>query len=306
MISEKGPAFNSKILLFGEYSLIKGSMALSIPNDKLNGQLLFDASSKNQRSNHYSLVYLLEYLDFLENNDFTDLLNISEFKTDIENGLYFECNIPISYGLGSSGAIVASIFDTYSLVGKVSDFSELKSIFSRMESFYHGKSSGLDPLVSYLNKAILLNENGEIKTVEIPKIEKQNMGGVFLIDTKTTGETQPLVNWFLNEYENNEYKNKIQNQLIPLNNSSINNFLKGNFNSLLENVKSISEFTLENFKPMIPSSVEKIWKVGLNSDEYYLKLCGSGGGGMMLGFTKNLNKTRQGLKDFEKHLIIKH
>jgi mevalonate kinase len=296
MISEKGPAFNSKILLFGEYSLIKGSMALSIPNNKLSGQLLFDASSKNQRSNHYSLVYLLEYLDFLENNDFTDLLNISEFKTDIENGLYFECNIPISYGLGSSGAIVASIFDAYSLVEKVDDFSELKSIFSRMESFYHGKSSGLDPLVSYLNKAILLDENGDIKTVEIPNPKKQKKGGIFLLDTKITGETQPLVNWFLKEYENNEYNNKIQNQLIPLNNRSINNFLKGDFNSLLENVKSISEFTFENFKPMIPASVQNIWKDGLENNNYYLKLCGSGGGGMMLGFTEDLGKA---LSEFE-------
>ena len=192
MISEKGSAFNSKILLFGEYSLIKGSMALSIPNNKLSGQLLFDASLKNQRSNHYSLVYLLEYLNFLEKNDFTDLLNVSEFKTDIENGLYFECNIPISYGLGSSGAIVASIFDAYSLMGKVSDFSELKSIFSRMESFYHGKSSGLDPLVSYLDKAILMEEDGKITNAEIPKFEKQNMSGIFLIDTKTTGEHNRL------------------------------------------------------------------------------------------------------------------
>lgn len=306
MISEKGPAFNSKILLFGEYSLIKGSMALSIPNDKLNGQLLFESSSKNQRSNHYSLVYLLEYLEFLENNNFCDLLNISEFKTDIENGLYFECNIPISYGLGSSGAIVASIFDAYSLLEKVSEFSELQSIFSRMESFYHGKSSGLDPLVSYLNKAIIVNENGEINNVDIPNFNHEQQSGVFLIDTKTTGETQPLVNWFLKEYEKSEYKNKIQNQLIPLNNISINNFLNGNFNSLLENVKAISEFTFENFKPMIPSSVKDIWKAGLKSNNFYLKLCGSGGGGMMLGFTKDIDKAWQELKDFEKHLIIKH
>ena len=111
MISEKGPAFNSKILLFGEYSLMKGSMALCIPYEKFSGQLLFDKLSANKISNHASLIYLIEYLDFLKTNDLSRAINIEEFESDIESGLYFECNIPISYGLGSSGAIVAAIFE---------------------------------------------------------------------------------------------------------------------------------------------------------------------------------------------------
>lgn len=299
MRKEKGSAFNSKILLFGEYSLMKGSMALSIPYNKLTGQFLFDKSSRDKRSKHPSVIYLFEYLDFLKKNDFGHTINIQAFKSDLENGLYFECNIPISYGLGSSGAIVAAIFNAYSLLDDFEDLSGLKILFSKMESYYHGKSSGLDPLVSYLNKAVLVGEDNEIKTVELPEENKKGTGGIFLLDTKTVGETQPLVNWFLKEYENTDYKNKIQSQLIPLNNRSITNFLSGSYNSLLCDVKSISEFTFENFKPMIPSSIEEIWKNGLETDSYYLKLCGSGGGGMMLGFTIDINKLQTISSDFK-------
>lgn len=300
MISEKGPAFNSKILLFGEYSLIKGSMALSIPFEKYKGQLLFDKTSNNSQSNHYSVAYLIEYFKFLEESKLGNQINLTLFKQEIEQGLIFKTNIPISYGLGSSGAIVASIYYAYAF-NKTNNLTKLKSIFSKMESYYHGKSSGLDPLVSYLNKAILINENGELNTVKLPPKNPNTNASIFLLDTKTTGETQPLVNWFLKEYEKLEYKNKIQNTLIPTNNNAIKNFLSQDFNSLLEDIKSISQFTLNNFKPMIPPSIEEIWKKGLQSDNYYLKLCGSGGGGMMLGFTNNHSETAKSLEITETH-----
>jgi mevalonate kinase len=36
---------------------------------------------------------------------------------------------------------------------------------------------------------------------------------------------------------------------------------------------------------MIPNAFHQFWKSGLANDAYYLKLCGSGGGGFLLGFT---------------------
>lgn len=281
---------------------MKGSMALSIPFEKYTGQLLYDQSAKNLKSNHYSVAYLVDYFNFLEKSGLGNNINLTFFKQDIEKGLIFETNIPISYGLGSSGAIVASIYDAYAN-NPSTELDKLKTVFSKMESYYHGKSSGLDPLVSYLNKAILINEEGELKTVSLPKGNKNSYSGIFLLDTKTVGETQPLVNWFLKEYEKENFKKKIQNTLIPANNNSIKNYLSGDFNSLLNDLKSISQFTFDNLKPMIPSSIEEIWKKGLETDNYYLKLCGSGGGGMMLGFTNNLTQTIKELRVMETHLL---
>ena len=298
------PEFNSKILLFGEYSLMKGSMALSIPYSKYTGQMSFDRLAENTRSHHYSVKYLAEYYHFLEKEDFGDFLKLNEFKYDIEHGLLLETNIPISYGLGSSGAIVASIYNAYAR-NPLTGPEELKLVFSKMESFYHGKSSGLDPLVSYLNKPVLINQSGRLETVEIPANTKKGKAFVFLVDTKSVGETQPLVNWFLNEYKKINFKNRIQNQFVPSTNSGISNFLDGNYKELLPNVKTLSEFTYRNLEPMIPETVKGIWKKGLETNMYYLKLCGSGGGGMLLGFTDNLEKVKQSIQGLDIEVIHK-
>jgi len=304
MTAEKTKAFNSKVLLFGEYTLMKGSMALSIPFEKYAGQLLFDKTFPNSQSKHYSLAYLLDYLKYLEQFGFGDQIDLRDFKNDIEHGLIFETNIPISYGLGSSGAVVASIYNAYAF-NKLEQPVELKEIFSKMESYYHGKSSGLDPLVSYSNAAVLINKDGKLATVELPSGDSKSNSGIFLLDTKSVGETQPLVSWFLSKYEEEGFKSGISNNLIPANNSCIKDYLSGDFNSLIQGVKTISQFTFENFKPMIPNSLEGVWKDGLETDGFYLKLCGSGGGGMMLGFARDLKKTLKILSGFDVSVLIK-
>ena len=39
---------------------------------------------------------------------------------------------------------------------------------------------------------------------------------------------------------------------------------------------------------MIPEQFHALWKRGLETNDYYLKLCGSGGGGYILGLPKTL------------------
>ena len=46
---------------------------------------------------------------------------------------------------------------------------------------------------------------------------------------------------------------------------------------------------------MIPESVHGLWQKGLETNAYYLKLCGSGGGGYFLGFTEDLERAQQEL-----------
>ncbi len=57
------------------------------------------------------------------------------------------------------------------------------------------------------------------------------------------------------------------------------------------------------FAPMIPESIFNIWKKGLDSNAYYLKLCGSGGGGYILGFTKDYEKAEKCSTVFIKKLF---
>ena len=149
----KGPLFYSKILLFGEYGIIKDSKGLSIPYNFYNGALKVDENpSPEAIQSNASLRRFVTYLEQLQ-KDQPDLVtfNIDLLKTDVERGMYFDSSIPQGYGVGSSGALVAAIYDKYAH-NKITVLEnltrekllQLKNIFSQMESFFHGKSSGLD------------------------------------------------------------------------------------------------------------------------------------------------------------------
>ncbi|MGB1431030.1 MAG: mevalonate kinase, partial [Flavobacteriaceae bacterium] len=159
----KGPLFYAKILLFGEYGIIKDAKGLSIPYNFYKGALkISDTKNKKAQSSNQKLS---EFVDFLEQiNSTLVTFNIKQLREDLAKGLYFDSSIPQGYGIGSSGALVAAIYDRYAnnritiLENLTRDkLLKLKEIFGQMESFFHGKSSGLDPLNSYLSLPILIN-----------------------------------------------------------------------------------------------------------------------------------------------------
>jgi mevalonate kinase len=47
------------------------------------------------------------------------------------------------------------------------------------------------------------------------------------------------------------------------------------------------------FSEMIPEKFKRIWENGIQSGTYSLKLCGSGGGGFILGFSWDFKKTEE-------------
>ena len=193
----KGPLFYSKILLFGEYGIIKDSKGLSIPYNFYNGALKSDDNLTPQaKSSNESLLRFATYLEQID----ADIVsfNIEELKSDVAAGMYFDSSIPQGYGVGSSGALVAAIYDKYAY-DKITVLEnltrekllKLKTIFSEMESFFHGKSSGLDPLNSYLSLPILINSRDHIEATGIPAQLATGKGGVFLLDSGMVGETAP-------------------------------------------------------------------------------------------------------------------
>ncbi len=92
------------------------------------------------------------------------------------------------------------------------------------------------------------------------------------------------------------FRKMLKTQFIKHTNACVENFLKGDIKSLFDNTKKLSKVVLDNFKPMIPEKFHELWKKGIETNDYYLKLCGSGGGGYILGFTQDLEKAQQSLK----------
>ena len=306
----KGPLFYAKILLFGEYGIIKDSKGLAIPYNAYRGALKTSESliGKSLESNQ-NLDRFYKYLAALQ----TDLVsfNLVSFKKDVENGMYFDSSIPQGYGVGSSGALVASIYDKYAankttvLENLTRDkLLNLKAIFALMESFFHGKSSGLDPLNSYLSLPILINSKDHVEPAGIPS-QKEGKGAVFLLDSEQVGETEPMVNIFMNKMKNEGFRKMISEEFSTTTDACIEDFLQGDVKSLFGNVKSLSKIVLTNFKPMIPDAFHKVWEKGISTNDYYLKLCGSGGGGYILGFTEDFSKAQKSLKDYKLELVYR-
>ena len=264
--------FYSKILLFGEYGIIKDSKGLAIPYNSYNGTLKKTSPETMGEVERQSNLSLTQYFDYLkeisQRQDTPVRFDLERMKQDIAEGMYFDSSIPQGYGVGSSGALVAALYDTYAL-DKIETSSQLtrerllklKEIFSLMESFFHGKSSGLDPLNSYLSIPILINSSSMIETTGIPS---------------------PIYT-----------------------DECIENFLQGNFKTLIVNVKKLSRIVLNHFKPMIPKQFHSLWQQGIDSGDYYLKLCGSGGGGYILGFTPDYERAKKALNDHKLELVYR-
>lgn len=313
-MSQAEKKFNSKILLFGEYSIIHNSMGLSIPFEAFEGKLTFTPEKlqgEEIKKSNESLRQFARYIrELMESDKLKFTCDIDRFEEEIEQGLVFDSSIPQGYGVGSSGALVAAIYDRYALDKIPNDkkisgqfILRLKEIFAQMESYFHGKSSGMDPLICYLNHPMLIQSKDAIDPIGIPAPNKVGKGAIFLINTGRVGETQPLVNLFLDKCKEEGFAHVIKNELIPFNNNCIKAFLKGEIKELFSNLKDLSEFLLSNLSPMIPRRFRSIWKRGLETEAYYLKLCGSGGGGYILGFTEDFERAKEELKDHELKVI---
>lgn len=308
----KGPLFYSKILLFGEYGIIQDSKGLSIPYNFYKGALKKreNLSEEAQKSNE-SLLRFSQYLQQLQSEQ-PNLVtfDLNSLNSDISKGMYFDSSIPQGYGVGSSGALVAAIYDKYAnnkitvLENLTRDkLLQLKTIFGQMESFFHGKSSGLDPLNSYLSLPILINSKDNIEPAGIPSQSSQGKGAVFLIDSGMVGETAPMVTIFMENLKDKGFRNMLKSQFIKHTDACVENFLKGDVKSLFANTKKLSKVVLNHFKPMIPEQFHQIWQKGIDTNAYYLKLCGSGGGGYILGFTQDLEKAKQELQDYKLEVV---
>ena len=303
------PLFYSKILLFGEYGIIKNSKGLSIPYNCYSGGLKIGDITKNsvKKSNEI----LTSFADFLVKIE-KSLVEFDQKKiqNDLANGMYFDSTIPQGYGVGSSGALVAAFYDRYAKT-KITVLENLtknklivlKKIFSQMEAYFHGESSGLDPLNSYLSLPILIQSKNKIKTTGIPSQTKSGKGAVFLIDSGESSQTAPMIEIFFNSMKNKKFNRIMREEFIKISDSCVENFLEANFKALFIDIKKLSSVVFKNFKPMIPSDFHEIWKKGIETNDYFLKLCGSGGGGYILGFTWDIEKTKSVLKGFKLEVV---
>ena len=271
--------FPGKVLLFGEYTLLYNQRSLAIPFDKFKGSWSF----KKGDHSHPDLFPWATWLQDLAKSE-PWLLDdkVAQFSEELDNGLWFDSNIPLGYGMGSSGALVAAWYDRYVAADTNPSLLELKHRFARLESFFHGTSSGFDPLISYRNKAILMDHK-ELREIA-SKDQLPLLDNCFLLDTGISRSTEPLVKLFRKKSDSIKFREQVLPKLIQAQVQAMDAFILQEKESLEAAFLIISTIQFEHLSDLIPNGLKTLWEKGLSEKDYLLKLCGAGGGGCMLGW----------------------
>lgn len=286
--------------------MIFGSEALLTPYYSAFGEWSSVTNRPSDRG-FESNASIRKFYDYLCNNDGFRILDLSRFGIELDAGLFFDSNIPLGYGVGSSGSLVAAIYDRYKLI-EINDIPKLKDFLAKMESFFHGSSSGMDPLQCYLGKPFILRQrstdNGQQTSFTI--LEDDFMSEdihIFLIDTKIKSPTAPLVTRFKELREDEAYLNKFDNEYIPTVSNCIKSLIKKKDDEFYNYLSQLSKLQIELLSHTIPEETRDYFLTDINKDGFQVKLCGAGGGGFLLGFSNDIQKTNDFFEKNNKNII---
>ena len=284
--------FYSKIILFGEYSMIFDSTALMIPfrhfkaewkqNPALDGPGAL-ASNKSIRK-------FRQYL--ADDAELSTLFDFPRFDADLDQGLFLDSDVPSGYGLGSSGTLTAAVFRRYAITA-IDDLMELKRILGKMESCFHGSSSGIDPLQCYLNQPFKITSDG---VTLLPEDFMPDGIHVFLVDTGLKSNTKPLVQYFKGKRGDPAYLETFQQEYVPAVSACINQLVAGEKEGFFASLRQLTQGQLKFLRPMITDNSIDLF---LEKPDFHIgfKISGSGGGGYVLGFTDDVAKAQAFLNE---------
>lgn len=277
--------YYSKVILFGEYSMIFDATALMIPLKRFSAQWQLPQSRTKAASltSNQSLKRFCQYLS--ENEAFSNLFDLLTLRRDLDEGLFLASNVPSGYGLGSSGTLVAAVYDRYA-IQKTDDYLQLKTLFGQMESHFHGSSSGIDPLQCYLGKPFKITPKG-VELLPDDFLKKDIH--ICLIDTKIKSNTKPLVNHFKQQRENPDFLQRFQTAYQPCVKTCIDTMVSGDKELFFNSLKQLTQGQLEFLRPMVTDNTLDLFTADYDFN-FGIKISGSGGGGYVLGFTDDVEK----------------
>lgn len=285
--------YHSKIILFGEYSMIFDATALMVPLRKFSAQWRQASHlSPEAASSNASLQRFADYLSTF--NEAKNALDLLRFNHELQYNLYLDSDVPSGYGLGSSGVLVSAVYDRYAL-HKLDNLLQLKALFGQMESFFHGSSSGIDPLQCYLGKPFRISTEG---VSLLPDDFIPTDIHVFLADTGKKSNTKPLVQYFKGKREDASYLQAFQTEYVPCVSACIEHLIQGEKTAFFASLRQLTDGQLKFLRPMITDNSIDLF---LEKPDFNIgfKISGSGGGGYVLGFTDDMAKTEAFLEGYD-------
>ncbi len=286
--------YPAKVLLLGEYSIIDGSMGLSLPFDLFGGSLQFPTNVEDKEQIKASSKGLRELASHIavqiQNGKLRHEFDLDSMRFELEEQLFFRSTIPQGAGLGSSGALCAAVFDRYARGVRQSDLEQVKDDLAIIESFYHGSSSGLDPLLCLCRKPLLIQ--GKERLLELDQnfvFDARKKYHLFLLSSPLRRKTEPLVACYTQKKKEDYFAQMLDGQLIPACNRGVEACLAENGEELWQSVLHLSSLQKEYFSEMIPEALLAFWQ----GKHHALKLCGAGGGGFFLGISDSLESLKK-------------
>lgn len=297
--------YHAKLMLAGEYGVILGSEAITVPLEMFHARLAHRdqapaGSDEKVTASVSSIRDLITYILSLPTNSFYAAPNTAKFDELLKNGYYIESTIPRGYGIGSSGAVSALLYDQFfSGTGQL-DLQQVRKDLSTIESFFHGKSSGVDPMTCYTGSPLHFLPDGAIKKVEKNPIQPGQGYRFFLLDSAELLETGPLVRIFMEKMREPAFSEVIKGDYFGLISKFIASVTGRSTADPALIFRAISDLQWNHFREMIPEHMEEPWIDGQVSNTYYLKLNGSGGGFMLgIAHQDSMEAVDQMLNAFE-------
>jgi mevalonate kinase len=285
----------SKITLAGEYSVVIGGSELTVPFHAFHVQVskAGQVPPGMEKQALQSLRYMKELFEYISGQGagfFHAPPDLSGFEQSLEQ-YWLEVDIPSGSGLGSSGAVCAAVYDMFFPGAGQLRPEQQKEDLALIESCFQGRSSGVEALTCYLNVPLYFRADGTVQPVDFDPCKVPGGYRFFLLNSEERFETGTLETRFLEKMKDPDFGRLMKEEYLMLNQKLIETLLSQRQADPAMLVKLVSEFQWQHFRAMIPGSMHDTWIEGQVSNEYYLKLNGSGGG-FMLGIThSNLMET---------------
>ena len=272
-------------MLVGEYAVVLGGSALSIPFPRFEAkvrkfsELTDDQRLEAEQSRAY-LSRLFAYISDLPKHTFHALPDLKLFSS-LSDVYWMEMNIPNAYGLGSSGAVSAAIYDLFFPRAGEMSLEHQREDLAVIESYFHGKSSGVDALTCHAKTALYFHSDGSIEKVKFDPLKIPGAYRFFLLDSGVQMDTGPLVKYFMQQMEISGFATSIRYEYLVINQKLINALLNRGDGDPGMLLRVLSDYQYTHFRKMIPDVMLDAWIEGQLTNDYYLKLNGSGGGFML-------------------------